>query len=495
MNAAASSRQPEVLRAAREQVRAVAPQRQVHVAAVAGADRPRSSGRRTPRRPCRAEHAADRLADEDEGVGRADRVLDGDRELVLPGRVLGVDLLDDDALPLERGEQVAQVVRLLDDAGVAVRRSGDRGPKSSPGSPTAHSTSKATCARQPALGKCGHGAAGDAALVLRMLGALLGEAVRRRPRPAGLLVEHDQPVEVGMQPQVADRTAREAPGHDRVVGEERVEHRRRADAPARGVFQAGQRHRLDAGDPAVVDPGGGHGDDAALAQLRGQARGPARPRRSRSAASSSTSVMPATVAPMKCLLQTLERTIVIGSERRHCDEDPTGEGDSHAWGTGHHPLDRAGPQSDGVAGRRPVRGADGAEHGGQHQPPGNGRHRRARRPAGLPARRGRRAARRLRLRPAVPVLPARRIGVRVRRADARPAHRRRLGTVAVRDVHASTASSPPRPPGYLGTAFLDETGVWDNPPTGAPVRDRRHRARRCARCSRSCRRGAVRRPC
>ena len=57
-----------------------------------------------------------------------------------------------------------------------------------------------------------------------------------------------------MQPQVADGTARVATRHDRVVGEERIEDGGRADAPSGCMFELRERHCLDAGDAAVVDP-------------------------------------------------------------------------------------------------------------------------------------------------------------------------------------------------------------------------------------------------
>src|ERR1700722_9821169 len=73
-----------------------------------------------------------------------------------------------------------------------------------------------------------------------------------------------------------------------------------------------------------------------------------------------------------------------------------------------------------LGGGRPVARAHGAVHGGQHQPAGRGGGG-AGGAARVPDRGGRRAARRLHVRPAVPVLPALRVGVRVRGGDARAA--------------------------------------------------------------------------
>ena len=70
-----------------------------------------------------------------------------------------------------------------------------------------------------------------------------------------------------MQPQVADRSAGVSAGHDRVIGEERVEYWRCADPPGGGVLQALYRHRLDPGDAAVVDPGGGECNHTALCEI------------------------------------------------------------------------------------------------------------------------------------------------------------------------------------------------------------------------------------
>ena len=77
------------------------------------------------------------------------------------------------------------------------------------------------------------------------------------------------------------------------------------------------------------------------------------------------------------------------------------------------------------------------------------------------------AAGRLRVRPALPVLPPRRVGVRVRRRDARAADRRGrglglLGTYTFYGVVTSSAA------GIFGAAFLTAIGIWQHPPTWAP---------------------------
>ena len=119
------------------------------------------------------------------------------------------------------------------------------------------------------------------------------------------------------------------------------------------------------------------------------------------------------------------------SEGHYGDQAPLGGADGsepvqHAW---------AEAFAVGVGSGGPVGRAHGAEHGREHQPAGKRAARGPRRAADLPHRGRRRAPGGLLLRPAVPVLPPRRLGVRVRRRHARPADRggRRLG--AARHLH------------------------------------------------------------
>ncbi len=118
-----------------------------------------------------------------------------------------------------------------------------------------------------------------------MRGTALGVAVPRGPGPAGLGRERDDPLDVGVEPEVAGGAADQPAGDDRVVGEEDVEAGGGADAPLRRVHQAAERHRLDPGDAGVVHPGDGDRLDPGAPQpvdggLRALAAlGPVRPRR------------------------------------------------------------------------------------------------------------------------------------------------------------------------------------------------------------------------
>ena len=96
-NASASAVMPEPAVAAGVQVAPVAPGRQVQVAAVADAAGQHRRRERRPQ-PVPLGHRPDRLPDQHAAVGRGDRVERADRDLVLPGRVLGMELVDLDAL-------------------------------------------------------------------------------------------------------------------------------------------------------------------------------------------------------------------------------------------------------------------------------------------------------------------------------------------------------------------------------------------------------------
>ncbi len=95
----------------------------------------------------------------------------------------------------------------------------------------------------------------------------------------------------------------------------------------------------------------------------------------------------------------------------------------------------AAPQPVRLAGRRPLRRPHGPQHGRQHQPTADRPALRPCRPARLLPLRPGRPAGRLRVRPALPVLPARRFGLRVRRRDARATRGRRVRCRPARDLH------------------------------------------------------------
>jgi hypothetical protein len=208
----------------------------------------------------------DRLAHQHALVGGADRAGRRDRDLELAGRVLRVELVDGDPLVLQRDQHVAAVVAELDQPGHPVGRAA-AGRKEvvvvAPDRPLdldRHPERDVAGRRQ-----LGH-PPGEAALVGDPRLALLGEPVGRRPGPARLRGQRDDPVEVGPQPQVAVRAAEQAGAGDRIVGEEGVEDRGHADAPAHRIVQPGQRDGLDAVDPGRVHVRQNDGTDPKVVQ-------------------------------------------------------------------------------------------------------------------------------------------------------------------------------------------------------------------------------------
>ena len=236
-----------------EQVDAVAVQREVQVLAVAdpaghhgGSER---GGQAVP-----SGDRPDRLPQQQDLVGGRDRVQRRRRELELPGGVLRVQLEHLDRLGVQGGQQVVAVVGQLDHPGHPVRR------------PAARRTELLALigAERPldleahpyvetGLGRARRHPPSEAALAARVLIAVLGVPVHRSPGPAGLARQGDDPVEVGMQPQVASRAAGEPPGGDAVVDAEHVEHRRHPDPPAGRVGEPVDRHGLHPCDTGVVD--------------------------------------------------------------------------------------------------------------------------------------------------------------------------------------------------------------------------------------------------
>jgi hypothetical protein len=171
-------------------------------------------------------HGADGLPDQHAVVGRADRVAGRHRDLHLARGVLRVELLDGHALLLQCLDDLAAVVRQLDDPGHAVGRAGagrleaavalgaDR-----PLHLEAHPQLQAALA-----GQAGH-AAGERALAAGVDPALLGVPVDRRPGPAGHRGQRGEPAGVRDQAQVAAGAADVFARGDVVVDEEDVEHR------------------------------------------------------------------------------------------------------------------------------------------------------------------------------------------------------------------------------------------------------------------------------
>ncbi len=205
------------------QVLPVAPDAEVHVAAVAdaggidlGRER-RAVAVPLPHRPQRHPH-------QDRGVGRLHRRLGRDGQLELRRGVLGMELLDDDPLRLQRLDHVAAVVRHLHQPGHPVAGArGDRrevvgvaardDPLDLEGGPDLQATAAErldlTPQQQPAAA--------------RVLLPVLGPPLARRPGPARLPGQDHHPVEVGDDALVADRALTRSGGGHPVVEAEVVE--------------------------------------------------------------------------------------------------------------------------------------------------------------------------------------------------------------------------------------------------------------------------------
>src|SRR6266540_1654549 len=218
-------------------------------------------------------HRADGLAHQHREVGGADRVGRCDGQLELAGGVLRMELVHDDALGGERGEQVLDVVRHLDDPGHPVGGAGAGGHRVVAGL----ADEPFDLVRHPQLEPGLRGplslAPRERALAGGVQLALLRPAVHRRPGPPLLGREPGQPVEVGMQPQVSDRAADVAAGGDGVIDAEHIEHGRHADAPRGGLGQTVDGYRLDPGHARVIHPRQRHGADAPASQPSGQLPG------------------------------------------------------------------------------------------------------------------------------------------------------------------------------------------------------------------------------
>ena len=217
------------------------------------------------------------MPDEQHPVGSRDGIGRRDRHLELRRRVLGMQLEDLDRLGVEHLEQIAAVVGDLDQSVHPVP--GTRGSRHEliPRAGIEHPLGLEAHARpQPALGGTVGHLPRERALTTRVRLAVLGAAVKRRPRPTGLSREHDEPLEIREQPQVADRPGRARAGGDRVVEHEHVEHRRHPDPVRDRVLESGHGHRLDPRDAAVVDVGGGDANDAVRRQAGRYARDLAR---------------------------------------------------------------------------------------------------------------------------------------------------------------------------------------------------------------------------
>jgi hypothetical protein len=260
--------------AAGVQVATVPPYRQVQVAPVADAAGDHRRRERHPQ-PVPLRDRADRLPHLHAAVGGGDRVQRADRDLVLAGGVLGVELVDLHALGGQRPQQLGAEVRLLDQPGHPVRgaEAGRLEPRAT-GPPQRELDLDAGPERHALAGGGRDQMAQHAAGARGVHRAVLGDPVHRRPGPAGLGGEGDQPVQVRVQPQVAVRTAQHVGGDDRVVGEEGVEDRRHPHAPGHGPLQAGHRHALDPVDPRRVHPGQHHTGDAVRGHLRRPLGGP-----------------------------------------------------------------------------------------------------------------------------------------------------------------------------------------------------------------------------
>ncbi len=240
--------------AAAEQVAAVPPETGVQVPAVSdvvGHDR----GRERRPQPVPRRYRRDDELDQHAGVRGRDRVLGRDRHLVLRRAVLRVDLLDSDASRAERVDHVADIIGRAGGgqpaqavASAAERRLEVLGVAAD------HPLDLERHQRADALAQaCGDLGAGETALITRVRGAVLAEPVAWRPGPAGRVGQHDEPVQVRHQPQVAVGLVQRRLRIDAAVAAERVNDRREPEAGPGRCRQARQRRRLHPRSAAVVD--------------------------------------------------------------------------------------------------------------------------------------------------------------------------------------------------------------------------------------------------
>ncbi len=258
--------QPEPAGAAGEQVATVLPQAQVHVTAVAdpvGRDLGREGGAQAVLHPQRT----DGRPHQHGGVGGVHRRLCGHRQLELSRGVLRMELLDRHPLVGERDQQVPAVVARVGEPGQAVRRTLDRGRERA-----------ALLGDHPLdLDRRPYGNAAAAQVVdepaqqlARVKGvrrALLVEPLARRPGPARLGGQDDEPLEVGQQPQVTYGARARGGCDEPVVEAEEVEGGGAADAPGRQVGQPVEGDALDPRDAGVVDEAGRDRDHPLLGEV------------------------------------------------------------------------------------------------------------------------------------------------------------------------------------------------------------------------------------
>ena len=284
---------------------------------------------------------------------------------------------------------------------------------------------------------------------------------------------------------VADGRLAAGRSRDPVVEAEVVEGGREPDAPRRQLREPVQRHRLDPGDPGVVHERGGDRHHPLGRQPGDHALGAGAPG----------------VAFLEVHHDSSRRDCrVAGQDDRGIATMPGGSAPSPSTESPGSPHVRTRPRRNSasqpvrVAGRRHLGRADGAEHGRQHQPAGHRPARRPGDPAGVPARGDRRAADRLRVRAAVPVLPARRVGLRLRGRHPRGTRGRRRRARA--DGHLRLLR-----PGHRVRVRRLRVGVprrgrdLDRPAGLGRLPGRRPRAARWRCSSRSCPRGAPPRCC
>ena len=204
-----------------------------------------TAGANEARSPCRRGDRADRLAHQHAAVGGGHRVERRDRDLELAVGVLGVQLLDLDALLAQRGQQVAGVVadsstsRVIPYAGPV--QAGDE-LVGRPRRRDAHSTSIAILQRSARPRRRARPCAARTAAGRPGTARRPGCSGRPAPTPsragAASTVSRSRSGTRRRSPSGPPSTSRAG---DRVVGDEHVEHRRHADAPAGGTVQPGQR--------------------------------------------------------------------------------------------------------------------------------------------------------------------------------------------------------------------------------------------------------------
>ena len=250
-----------------EAVAVAVPEREVDVAAVAGVVGPRL-GRQRGDEPPAGGDGADGLAHEQLLVGGPERGCVRGRDLVLPVAELGVVLLDRNALRLQRGDEVVDVVlrRGGPDGREAQRRvDGDVG--AVPLGRERELALERRAQRQVVGGQRRLHALQERALADRGGRPLAGEVIGQHRSGVGRVGQDAERVEVGHEPELAHRPQR-GDGLQLVECADRLHGHREPDAGAQPSLEAVAPGRLGPHGAVVPAPQEAEEAQAGLIELR-----------------------------------------------------------------------------------------------------------------------------------------------------------------------------------------------------------------------------------